>query len=232
MRSRGDVLVLGATGTIGRAVCACLLRRGVGVVGTCNSHDVGKVDCQGIAYFKGNLLLRRERERLFMYLKRRNSDLIGLVDCLPCGVRTCEPRLCKWTEAQVSIIEELVCRMKMRGGGAVVVMSSTASRLPFVTGHSRFYAGEKGYLESYVRAASGEFAPEVRINGIAPGIVSVKTGRHYIHERIAVSSIPLRRFVKPDEIASMASFLLLDAASMTGQIVTIDGGLTSSLPLG
>ena len=91
----------------------------------------------------------------------------------------------------------------------------------------------------YVRApASGpreapkptakEFAPQVRVNAIAPGLVSTgwmdKMGKDRIKDVLGMKLI--KRPAQPEEIAKLASFLASDDAAMiTGEIVYIDGGM-------
>jgi NAD(P)-dependent dehydrogenase (short-subunit alcohol dehydrogenase family) len=75
-----------------------------------------------------------------------------------------------------------------------------------------------------------ELAPEIRVNGIAPGLVKTDLARALWEpneERIA-QHIPMKRLGEPDDIATAALFLVSDAASwMTGQMLVIDGGTTN-----
>lgn len=75
-----------------------------------------------------------------------------------------------------------------------------------------------------------ELAPKVRVNAIAPGLVRTELARSLwetAEERIS-SQIPLRRLGEPDDIASMALFLVSDASSwITGQVFVVDGGTTN-----
>ena len=81
-------------------------------------------------------------------------------------------------------------------------------------------------------SAAGEFAPEVRINGIAPGIVAqVDCPAEGVHAQVKEAEIPMRRFTESAEIAKIAGSMLFDWPTYTGQVMTVDGGLTTSIPL-
>ena len=228
----GAVLVAGASGTIGRAVCEHLLERGCSLIGTCHSSAPAAESCGRLTYFTGNLLQRDARKRLFEFETKRCRRLLGLVDCLPGCSRVDGQMEFPWLAAHIDLVEMAVQRMRQTGGGSVVLLSSTAATRAFSTGHSRFYAGEKGFLESYIRAASGEFAPEVRINGIAPGLVSQADGSAGgVHARVKESEIPIGRFTEPTEIAKIAGSMLFDWPTYTGQIMMVDGGLTTTIHL-
>jgi 3-oxoacyl-[acyl-carrier protein] reductase len=71
------------------------------------------------------------------------------------------------------------------------------------------------------------FAPEVRVNAVAPGPVKTRwlEGRQEQMDRY-LAGTPLRRASTPDDVAEVVVFLALGAAMMTGQVVVVDGGRT------
>jgi len=71
-----------------------------------------------------------------------------------------------------------------------------------------------------------ELAPEVRVNGVAPGAILWPSSGNVSEEHQAkvLSDIPLQCLGTPDDIARTIAFLLEDAPYITGQIIAVDGG--------
>lgn len=93
------------------------------------------------------------------------------------------------------------------------------------------YAAAKGGIVGLTRALSRKLAPDVLVNAIAPGVILTKMTDEIIAERgdTYVQEIPLKRFGQPSEVASVIKFLCSpDASYITGQTITIDGGITNA----
>jgi 3-oxoacyl-[acyl-carrier protein] reductase len=103
---------------------------------------------------------------------------------------------------------------------------------------SSAYAMAKAAINQYCRSLALELAArKILVNALAPGFVvtpmSVVNGVDELETAwfrdnyIEGHHLPLRRAVKPEEIAGVAYFLAgPDASYITGQIITVDGGLT------
>ena len=92
------------------------------------------------------------------------------------------------------------------------------------------YAAAKGGVVGLTRALSRKLAPDVLVNAVAPGVIETKMSASIIAERgdDYRHQIPLKRFGKPSEVASVIRFLCSpDASYITGQTITIDGGITN-----
>jgi NAD(P)-dependent dehydrogenase (short-subunit alcohol dehydrogenase family) len=88
----------------------------------------------------------------------------------------------------------------------------------------------KGAVEGLTRSLAAELAPQIRVNAIAPSLTDTPLANRLLStdERRDASAQrhPLKRVGKPEDIASMAAFLLSDQASwITGQILHVDGGM-------
>lgn len=122
--------------------------------------------------------------------------------------------------------------MQRQRSGAIVLVSSQIGEV----GHPRAaaYAASKSGVNGLVRAMALELAPaNVRVNGVAPGPVATPMTAEAMAdpERAArlTAQIPLGRLGTAEEIAAAIRFLLADdAAFVTGQILTVDGGVTAA----
>ena len=94
------------------------------------------------------------------------------------------------------------------------------------------YTVAKGGLAALTRSLAIELAPDVRVNGVAPGaILWPEDGKHFApaeRERIEAQT-PLGRTGNPADVAGAVKYLLLDAPFVTGQILAVDGGRSLSL---
>ncbi|ADB31297.1 short-chain dehydrogenase/reductase SDR [Kribbella flavida DSM 17836] len=121
------------------------------------------------------------------------------------------------------------CRDAWMGehGGAVVNLSSVAGLAP--SPGIGWYGATKAMLSRVTMELAVELAPAIRINAVAPAVVKTKfAGALYEgREHDVAASYPLQRLGRPEDVGSLVWFLLSDEASwITGQTVTIDGGLT------
>jgi pteridine reductase len=87
------------------------------------------------------------------------------------------------------------------------------------------YGAAKAGLAMLTRSMAKELAPEVRVNGVAPGAIAwPEQGMTESIKKKIVQQIPLGRTGDPADIANCVLFLVRDATYSTGQIIAIDGG--------
>lgn len=94
--------------------------------------------------------------------------------------------------------------------------------------HHLMYSMAKNALATLTRGLASELAPEVRVNGIAPGAImwSAQALSPAQKEQV-LASIPMNRLGETQEIAATVAFLLQGPAYLTGQIIALDGGRSS-----
>ncbi|MCR9246549.1 MAG: SDR family oxidoreductase [bacterium] len=118
----------------------------------------------------------------------------------------------------------------MRGGGSVVLCSSTAASVGLAN-HEAIAAAKAG-VEGLVRAAAAtNVARNLRFNAIAPGLVDTPMAEQLTGSDVALTASkrlhPLGRIGHPDEVASLMAWLLNGESSwMTGEVIAIDGGMS------
>jgi len=120
--------------------------------------------------------------------------------------------------------------MKLAGKASVVLFSTVAVQ----TGMS-FHASiamAKGAIEGLTRSLAAEWAPQIRVNAVAPSLVNTDLASRLLStpEKVEASGKrhPLQRIGEPNDIASVVLFLLGDGSDwITGQVMAVDGGMGS-----
>jgi len=117
--------------------------------------------------------------------------------------------------------------MKQRKG-RIINISSVAAE--YHNPGQTNYAASKGAINAFTRALAVELASRgVTVNAIAPGFIETDMSEAVRNKAgdLIKKMIPMRRLGQPDDIAKVAVFLASDEASyLTGQVITVDGGLS------
>ncbi len=90
------------------------------------------------------------------------------------------------------------------------------------------YSAAKGGIVGLVRAFSRDFAPDILVNAVSPGLIHTRMTEGLIasHGDQRLAEIPLQRFGTPEDVANVVGFLCSEASSyVTGQMITVDGGV-------
>jgi NAD(P)-dependent dehydrogenase (short-subunit alcohol dehydrogenase family) len=117
--------------------------------------------------------------------------------------------------------------MRGQGGGVIIMVSSVSGRRP--SPGTAAYGAAKAGLESLTASLAVEWAPEVRVNALAVGLV--RTERAHLHygdeDGLAAvgRTVPLGRLAEPEEVGACAVFLASPLASyVTGATLAVHGG--------
>jgi NAD(P)-dependent dehydrogenase (short-subunit alcohol dehydrogenase family) len=110
-----------------------------------------------------------------------------------------------------------------------IVFFSTVAVQTGMSFHSSISAA-KGAIEGLTRSLAAEFAPRIRVNAIAPSLTQTPLAEKLLNSEAKVQASadrhPLKAIGKPEDMAQAVEFLL-QANWVTGQIITVDGGLSS-----
>ena len=126
-------------------------------------------------------------------------------------------------------LQQVYPKLKAAGGEASAVLFSTVAVQTGMTFHAGI-AAAKGAVEGLVRALAAEWAPNIRINAIAPSLTDTPLAAQLLstdEKRLnSAQRHPLRRVGTPADMASAALFLLSEKAGfITGQVLHVDGGM-------
>ena len=129
-------------------------------------------------------------------------------------------------------IQAAVPALKAAGDGVIVNVASVLGHRPLP--HTGIYAASKAAVMQITKAAAIELAREgIRVNALAPGYVITDLNREFLESDAGVKlqkRTALHRFATPEELMPALLFLLNPANSyMTGETLTIDGGMSSGL---
>ena len=246
MRFAGKCAVItGAGAGIGKVYAHALAKEGAAIVIADIDDAVGKQAAAEIEDVGGKAIAVATdvaAEDQVARMVAQATDAFGGVDILvnnaglhlmeyaaPCTQLGIE----KWRRLlDVNMTGALICAaachpgMKARGGGIIINQSSMAAYRP--TGA---YAVSKLGLNALTMALAAEFAPDnIRVNGIAPGLVDSESAMATLPEEVkkqVVGSQMIKRPGKMTDLASMLLFLCSDESSfITGQTMVVDGGVT------
>ncbi len=124
--------------------------------------------------------------------------------------------------------QQAVLKMFRKKSGAVVNISSVSGS--FALPGQSVYSATKGAVNAMTRTMAKELAPYgIRVNAVAPGFIETDMLDALPEEKKEeyLKAIPMHRLGQAQEVAGVVSMLVSDAcAYMTGQILTLDGGLS------
>ena len=128
----------------------------------------------------------------------------------------------------VLVINEIMPRFNPGASLVFFITVAVGSGMPFHTS----VAASKGAIEGFARALAAEYAPQFRVNVIAPSLVDTPLAKRLLNnekkQQMMADRHPLKRVGTPADIARMAAFLLSEDSSWTtGQVLGVDGGIST-----
>lgn len=110
-----------------------------------------------------------------------------------------------------------------------IVLFSTVAVQTGMAFHASI-AAAKGAVEGLTRSLAAEFAPKIRVNAVAPSLTNTPLADKLVNAEAKLRSAeerhPLKKIGQPDDIAN-AVLYLLNANWVTGQIMSVDGGMSA-----
>lgn len=131
----------------------------------------------------------------------------------------------------VKVLQAAMKGLKKSESASVVLFSTVAVGVGL--GFHSSIASAKGAVEGLTRSLSAEWAPnKIRVNAIAPSLTDTPLASQLLgtddKKEASNKRHPLGRYGKPEDIAAAAVYLLgADSGWMTGQILHLDGGMSS-----
>ena len=170
--------------------------------------DTSDFDVKGVAYCVGSIDLKP--------LKRVSES--DLHNCMKLNLYSA-----------IEVIKGFQEELK-KSSGSIVLFSSVAAQKGF-TNHT-IIATAKAAIEGLTVTLAAEFAPNIRINCVAPSLTNSKIAQSMLKNPIVAEALakahPLKRVGEGKDSAALAKFLLTEESSwVTGQVIGVDGGRSS-----
>jgi 3-oxoacyl-[acyl-carrier protein] reductase len=236
-------LVTGGARGIGRATCVLLARAGARLAINYASNEAAAEEALRLVEAEGarGMIVRGDvsRPEAVAAMVESTEETLGPVDLLvtSAGIAPTETRgeisFETWRRIMAVNLDGTFLPimavkdgMIARGFGRIVCFASIAGLRPRAA--MLGYGTSKAGVIAFARNCSEAFAPQIRINCIAPGLIDTDMPATSLTPEIRqrmVDATPLKRIGRPEEMAELALFLLSERSSYTtGQTYVADGG--------
>ena len=232
--SSKKIIIIGGSGSIGSSIAKELQKKNYDpVLISKNKEDLelkaNKLNCE---YHVCDIL---DSEKLSETLKNLGEEIYGLAYCA--GSINLKPlKLTKENDflesykintlGAINAIKATQDRL-LKNKGSILLFSSIAVQQGFIN-HS-IISTAKGAIEGLTLALAAEFAPNIKVNCIAPSLTDAKMSRNMLKNENIKKAIetmhPIPKIGQGDDFAEIGSYLLSENNKwITGQILHIDGG--------
>jgi NAD(P)-dependent dehydrogenase (short-subunit alcohol dehydrogenase family) len=226
------VLVTGSTRGIGAAIAEALIARGARVVGHGSRDSEGAIGADLAQARSADVLWDKALKRLDgrIDVLINNAGVFEAVavdapldDWHAAWARTLQINL----QASADLCRRAVLHFQEKGGGRIVNVASRAAYRGDSPAHWHYAASKAGMVGMTKSIARGYAREQILAFAICPGFVMTGMADDYLASRGGdklLADIPLGRVAQPAEVASVATYLALDApASMTGAVLDVNG---------
>lgn len=230
-------LITGSADRIGKAVAIHLAKQGYNLILHYNSSkekaqklkDEIESDYSGlkVELLQINFLQENDFNQIFQDLKKKKITIEILVNCASDFIKSnFKEEGSELLDKEMTInfkIPYLLTKAfaKVYGKGNIINFVDTK-----VTKNSTVYLDyilSKKLLKDFTRISAVELAPDIRVNGIGPGLILPPEGEDESYLMNLAQNIPLKTIGDLEEILKAVQFIL-DSKFFTGQILYIDGG--------
>lgn len=237
-----SIIIFGATGGIGSALARQLAAQGCHL--SLVARDQGRLDALAAELkaeaFSLDATDSAAVERCVAEVTEKNGCLDGVVNCA--GSLLLKPAHltsdAEWVAvlganltSSFHILRSATARMMKTGGGSIVLMSSAVAHRGMIN-HEAIAAAKAGVAGLALSAAATYARYNIRVNCVAPGLtrtpLTQALTKNEASVKISAAMHPLGRIGEPEEVASAIRwFLSPDQSWVTGQVLAVDGGLSS-----
>jgi pteridine reductase len=230
---RRVALVTGAGTRVGRAIALDLARHGWQVVAHFHAHRPPRsllaIRCD-LATPDGPRSLARAFRKRFdrLDLLVNSAALFERRDVDETDAALFDAQMALNARAPLLLAGALLPALRRARGSVVNVLDVGGALVPWASYSA--YGATKAALRAVTESLALELAPEVRVNGVAPGTVLWPESYSAGARRRLARRIPLRRVGSPDDVSRAVRFLA-DSPFVTGATVPVDGGRHLGVPV-
>lgn len=223
--------IAGANGGTGQQLAKSLKSQGHTVIGS--ARDISKLDYDLDEKVELDVMdqgsIEQAVEKINEFEINGFAYCIGSIDMMPFKKAPLDKFKASFdlnVLGVVSIMQGIVDNLK-KNKGAVVLFSTIAARSGFA--NHTVVSTAKGAVEALGISLAADFAPDIRVNVIAPSLSDTPLAKMITSSEQMASSIakmhPIPRLGTSKDLADMAEFLLSEKSDwMTGQVLHLDGG--------